>query len=126
MIIVLKGADFSANNIGKIEIPRDLTEKQKQMLANYSKNLSYEQKMAFGTFMNTIDDNGITPKIKVLCMPILAGDKSEAFVNLVKSGYGKEIDLGASEHYGMLNDGIGNLETETSISEGLTLPVRLA
>ena len=123
MIIVLKGADFSANNIGKIEIPRDLTEKQKQMLANYSKNLSYEQKMAFGTFMNTIDDNGITPKIKVLCMPILAGDKSEAFVNLVTA---RRLTLAQANITGCLTTASATLRLKQAYPKGLLFPVRLA
>lgn len=122
MIIVLKGADFSANNIGKIDIPRELTAGQKAMLASYSKELTYEQKMAFGTFMDALDDGGITPKIKVLCMPILAGDKSEAFVNLASTTYGKEIDLGASEYYGMLDDGIASISEELGVVEQLNLP----
>lgn len=72
--------------------------------------------------MNALTDNGIMAKLRVLCMPILAGDKSEAFVNLADANLDKETDLGASQYYNMLDDGLANTNTESGAAEKLTLP----
>lgn len=122
MIFILKNADFSANNLGKIELPFDLTDRHKAMLAQYSKNITFNQKIAFGIFINTLDNSGIMSKIKVLCMPILAANVGEAFVNLASSGYSKENDLSSSSNFDIVDDGVRNINTTASVSESLLLP----
>lgn len=122
MIFILKNADFSANNLGKIDLPFDLTDRHKAMLAQYSKNITFNQKMAFGAFINTLDNSGLMSKIKVLCMPILAANVGEAFVNLASSSYSKENDLSSSPNFDMVDDGVRNINTTASVSEALMLP----
>jgi hypothetical protein len=122
MIFILKKADFSANNLGKIDLPLDLTDRQEAMLAQYSKDLTFNQKMAFGIFINTLDSSGIMSKIKVLCMPILAANTGEAFVNLASSGYSKEIDLSSSSNFDIVDDGVRNINKTANVSEALKLP----
>ena len=87
MILVLKGADFSANNIGKIDLPRELSDFTKAALsASGNTSLSDEQKLALDNFfinIGAVSNTGIWRKIKVLFLPILAADKERAFTNYV-------------------------------------------
>ena len=122
MIFILKNADFSANNLGKIDLPLDLTDRKEAMLAQYSKNITFNQKMAFGSFINTLDNSGLMPKIKVLCMPILAANVGEAFVNLASSSYCKETDLSSSSNFDIVDDGVRNINNTSGVSEELMLP----
>lgn len=119
MIIILNKADFSSNNIGKINIPVNLTTRQKKILSKYSKALSYNQKMAFGSFMNNLDSAGIINKLKALFLPVLAGNISEAFINIVTEDLSKDIDLSSSQYFKLENGGIFNTATTSSVAESL-------
>lgn len=82
MIITLN-ADFSANNIGHIDLPVEPTERQKAILAKYNREFSQAQISAFVRFMNTLENNGILSKMNRFYLPILADSTSVAFMNLV-------------------------------------------
>lgn len=52
MILRLNGADFSANNIGKIDIIREITSDTKKLLSNFSREFTDEQMFAVQDFIN--------------------------------------------------------------------------
>lgn len=110
MIIELKGADFSANNIGKITIPKNITEDTKLLLTRFSKVFSLEQQLAVQTFVEEMNISGLMGKCTSLYLPILAGDISEAFTNIATSDY--PVDVSFDSSYIVLeNKGIKNLNT---------------
>ena len=49
MIIRLSGANFSANNIGKINI-QELTDETKNVLKNFTRSITTQQKYALQDF----------------------------------------------------------------------------
>ena len=59
MILRLSGADFSANNIGKIDIVRELSEDTISLLSNFTREITNEQRFAVQDFINGLKSNGI-------------------------------------------------------------------
>ena len=110
MIITLN-ADFSANNIGRIDLPVEPTERQKSILAKYNREFSQAQISAFVRFMNTLENNGILAKMNSLYLPILADSASVAFINVVSDGLSIDYTLNASwsmdENGGVYCNGTG-------------------
>lgn len=88
MILILKNADFSRNNIGNIPITNPLTDETLRIMQSYSK-FPAEQKneyvQALNSFIIGMQDAAIYDKVSVLAIPILAADIGECSVN-VKSG----------------------------------------
>jgi hypothetical protein len=114
MIITLLGADFSSDNLGTVEIPFELTERQRQMLAMYSKVLTGAQKKAFGIFQSTLETSGIWEKIDSLYLPVLAGQLSETFINVkdltqMSSTFTQEAVTNFTSAHFELNNGIRQL-----------------
>lgn len=89
-------ADFSANNIGKIDIPAEPTARQKAIMAKYSRALTSAQQSAFVAFMNALEDNNILSKMNALYLPIMAGATSEAFVNVVDPNLDADFSLNSA------------------------------
>lgn len=85
MILRLRGADFSANNIGKINIIRELRDDTKQLLSNFSKELTTNQQYALQDFIDGLKESGLWSAIGNLYLPILAGDLSETLFNIKTS-----------------------------------------
>ena len=85
MIIVLKGADFSANNIGHIEVTKDLAPFTLAAIeASGNTSLRGEQKSVLNTFFDNLgafDNTGLWTKIKVLMMPMLSLDLAHSMVD---------------------------------------------
>ena len=79
MIIVLKNADFSSSNIGKITI--DLDERTKTIMSKYGREFSTEESVAIQSFMNGLDDSGILSKLRSLYMPVFGSSLEDSFVN---------------------------------------------
>ena len=74
-IIVLQNADFSANNIGTIDIPKPFSNLTKQILGRYKieidENDSFQK--SFNSFILSLDNSGlIGSKIMSLCLPFMA------------------------------------------------------
>lgn len=88
MILILKNADFSRNNIGNIPIINPLTDETLRIMQSYSK-FPVEQKneyvQALNSFIAGAKEAGIYDKISVLAIPILAANIGECSVN-VKNG----------------------------------------
>lgn len=82
MIIKLSNADFSANNIGKINILNDISEDTKLLLRNFTRTLSNDERYAVDNFISSLKLHGVWESISNLYMPILAGDLSECGLNI--------------------------------------------
>lgn len=111
MIIKLNGADFSKNNIGKIEFKKELSAETLALLGNYTKVLSDTQKYAFQDFIVGLKQNNIWANIGNLYLPILAGTLSESMYN-VKTN--KNDVMLNSLAYSLDEKGIKSIGTSTS------------
>lgn len=85
MILILKDADFSANNLGKVELPREVSNFTLSALAaSGNKSLTGEKVLALDTFFSNIgaiSNSGIWPKLKLFTLPLIAGSLDKALVN---------------------------------------------
>ncbi len=78
-VIVLKNADFSANNIGKINIFLGFSDLTKSVFTRYGIVADKENPMQISvdSFINTLDNNNLWgTKIKALCLPFLTNMSS--------------------------------------------------
>ena len=111
MIITLKNADFSINNIGKIDINEKLNENTKEILSKYSRQFTDTQKLALQHFVNGLKSNGIWEHMCNLYIPALAGDMSEMLYN-IKTGVVDSIP--DSEYYQSESYGLRTKEFDTN------------
>ena len=84
MIIVLKEADFSDNNIGQIVIPEEINPFTTAAITASGNSFTNVQTQAINRFFKSIgafDNTGIFAKLGFLYLPMLAVDVSKAFVN---------------------------------------------
>lgn len=80
MILILKEADFSENNIGHIDIDVQLAQAVVDMMGRYTKytpSLEDAHAQALNTLYNTLNTAGIWSKIKLLCLPAYANNLGE-------------------------------------------------
>ena len=82
MIIKLVGADFSANNIGKVALKREVSAATKTLLSNYTRSLTTSQQLAVEDFILVLKTNGLWPSIRNLYIPALAGRVDETMFNI--------------------------------------------
>lgn len=81
MILKLKGADFSENNIGIVDLKTsELLNQSTTILNYYTKTATVTMKQAFNTFMGTLIDSGIWDKVQHAYFPFLANDVEEALL----------------------------------------------
>lgn len=111
MILRLSGADFSANNIGKIDIVREVTYETKELLANFSKSFTHEQALAVQDFIGGLKSSGVWAAIGNLYIPIMAGSLSECGFN-VKTGE-NDVTFGEAD-YVLSDKGIKLVPTTTN------------
>lgn len=112
MIIVLKGADFSANNIGHIEVTQKLSPFTLAAIeASGNTSLRSEQKSALNTFFDNLgafDNTGLWTKIKVLMMPMLSLDLAHSMVDYTDN----EVKVVPnSTYYEQVQDGLHGIAT---------------
>lgn len=85
MILVLKGADFSADNLGQVEVTINLHEyTEAAIVASGNNSMTKVQKSALNSLflaMGVDGSNDVMSKIHRLYLPIIAGDLSKALVN---------------------------------------------
>lgn len=110
MILRLSGADFSANNIGKIDIIREITSDTRELLSKFSREFTDEQMSAVQDFINGLKNNGIWSSIGNLYTPVMCGSLSECGYNL-KTG---EKDVTFGSDYVWSNKGLKLLPTSTN------------
>lgn len=117
MILVLKGADFSANNLGQVEITTELNEFTKAaIVASGNTSMSEEQKSALDTFFRNIGAFGgsseIFSKIERMYIPFICGGISFAGHDFAEKNSGVTL---SAEAYALRNKGItGALESPTA------------
>lgn len=84
MIIRLSRADFSANNIGKYEFPKELSKFTLDAITASGKVMTDEQKYAmedFFTSIGAIDNNGIWTKLDKVYIPFIGADVTKGLMN---------------------------------------------
>lgn len=85
MIIRLSRADFSANNIGKYDFPKELLSNfTKDAIAASGKVMTDEQKYAMEDFFKSIgaiDNNGIWAKLDKVYIPFIGTDVTKGLIN---------------------------------------------
>ena len=84
MIIRLSRADFSANNIGKYEFPKELSQFTLNAIAASGKTMTDEQKYALEDFFSSvgaIDNNGIWAKLDKVYIPFIGIDVTKGLMN---------------------------------------------
>lgn len=119
MIFVLSTADFSANNIGQIPVPRELTAFTKNAIkASGNTSMTEEQKLALDDFFINIgapNNSGIFSKLEVLILPMICTDVTKAFTNFKDNSV---IPL-SSTSFTLQNNGIKSIND--SIIPGFTV-----
>lgn len=86
MIIVLKEADFSQSNIGRITLPEEVYQFlpiTEEVLSQFSTQFSSKQKTAVDMFFRELSKGEVLSKIKILMLPLLASNLDEACVNVL-------------------------------------------
>lgn len=81
MIIVAKNADFSANNLGKIEIDVELSPAVQGMI-NTIGDVTLSKQNALQKLYDGLVSAGLWAKIDYIFMPILTNNVAKSFVNL--------------------------------------------
>lgn len=82
MIIILKDADFSANNIGQVTIPVEYDELTKKIFNKCTRfELGSEQCDVVDTFIKAIRSAGIVEHLGAMFLPWLSVSNEEAFYN---------------------------------------------
>lgn len=88
MIIVLKGADFSANNIGQIDVPIEYepeTLAYKLEILPVSSGWDFQTNRAINRFVRNLKSSGLWPKITHLFLPVFG--RVHGGVNLKDPAY---------------------------------------
>lgn len=111
MILRLSGADFSVNNIGKIDIVREVTYETKALLANFSREFTNEQALAVQDFIDGLKSSGVWSAIGNLYIPVMAGSLSECGYN-VKTRE-KDVTFGEAD-YVLSDKGLKLVPTTTN------------
>lgn len=83
-ILVLKGADFSANNVGQITLPEDMHEFTRKIFLHCKRFSVYsKQAEVINDFICYLDDEGLLEHIGMMIAPWLSSDVNEAVYDLV-------------------------------------------
>lgn len=106
MITILNNADFSQNNLGKINISNILSDFTKTILTKMTKYTNdSEAAFELDVFYNTLVEKGIFAKINHLYLPVFASTLSECFYNIAKNS--GAYDLNTFSHIELdANNGI--------------------
>lgn len=125
MIIVLKDADFSANNIGKVNVDEINEFTLAAIAASGNNDMTENQVYALNSFFKTIGawdegDNTIFKRMNCIMLPILSKDKAHAFINytdnlVLKNSSGNDITP-SSEKVIMRNHGVAATDFTVSVT----------
>lgn len=85
MFTVLPDADFSKNNIGKVDLSLPIDDLTLEILSKYSVQPSEYVQKALNTFVIRLKNTGLIDKISSLYLPILATTIPEAFMDVLGS-----------------------------------------
>ena len=128
MIIRLSRADFSANNIGKYEFPKDLSQFTLDAIAASGKVMTDEQKYAmeyFFTSIGAINNNGIWAKLDKVYIPFIGADVTKGLVNYKDNNLDNTLN---ADNLTLVNGGVkvkGSSDlTPSDANKSSTLAVR--
>ena len=100
MILVVKGADFSANKIETIDIPMELSDWTLNVISKYpSFQFTDAVKKRLELFYRTMVKNNILNKLQYFALPIFANSINEAVANILSDTYTPNVPSGASSVY---------------------------
>ena len=115
MIIRLSRADFSANNIGKYEFPKELSQFTLDAIAASGKVMTDEQKYAledFFTSIGAIDNNGIWAKLDKVYIPFIGADVTKGLVNYKDNNLDNTLN---ADNLTLVNGGV-KVKGETNVT----------
>lgn len=115
MIIVLSGADFSANNIGKVEIEIKISERTKAICAAYGKSFTTDQQIALQNLIDWLDDEGILAELDALYLPCMANSLDKVLVNVAKAPYNVDF-VPSSDHFALRSKGLYQFSNNAGIN----------
>lgn len=119
MIIRLKNADFSENNIGQVTIILEDTKNIMEAFGWKTSDANFNRyAKAMQKFKEELNKAGLLSKIKALYLPFYAKESEKAFVNLAKTPY--ETSMEAS-NLDISNFGAVPKDNTTSIIPGKDL-----
>lgn len=124
MIITLKGADFSANNIGKINMPRVLNSYTLKAIAACGKELTEVQKIALDEVflaMGVDGSNDVMSKTRKLYLPMIAGDVTKSLVNYADVSMTNDKPNISTATWTLRSNGLVAVENNTADALTLTL-----
>lgn len=119
MILVLKTADFSADNLGKVQVTTELHQYTKAAIeACGNTNLSNEQKSALNELfiaMGVDGSNDVMSKVRRLYIPMIAGNVGKALINYNTINFAIDKNL-TDEYWTLRNNGLVGLKNGQDIN----------
>lgn len=115
MIIRLSRADFSANNIGKYEFPKELSQFTLNAIAASGKVMTDEQKYALENFFSSvgaIENNGIWAKLDKVYIPFIGADVTKGLINYKDNNLDNTLN---SNNLTLVNGGV-KVKGETNVT----------
>lgn len=124
MVIKLSEADFSAKNIGQVDITVVSEFTQDAILASGNTTMTEQQKSALEKFFIAVgakNNSGVWAKLNKVYIPFLAGDLAHAMINY--KGNANDSTLDATK-YVMRNKGVTGLLASTEPNTATnTIPI---
>lgn len=115
-IIILKGADFSADNIGQITLPEEMHEFTKKIFSHCTKYSIYsEQAKLIDDFINYLDTENLLEHLGLFMAPWLSNNLEESTYNVAKETQ-LESQSGVSFNNGVL---VGSTTSRVLIGENI-------
>lgn len=124
MILVLKGADFSADNLGKVQVTTELHPFTKSAIqASGNTTLTSEQKSALDALflaMGVDGSNDVMSKMRYMYLPILCNDVTKALVNYASADFNVDKVLDQNQ-WELRNHGLVGKNNSSTNAITLTL-----
>lgn len=124
MILIVKGADFSANKIGTINVPIELSEWTLNVISKYPHfTFTDAVKKKLEVFYRTLVANNLLNKMQYLAFPVFGNDISEAVANVLSDTYTPTVPSGASSVYTQtMGYGIKRSAAVSGVTNLISLP----
>lgn len=121
MLIVLKDADFSGNNIGHVEVPIEVSSETANILNLYGVSELDDDYMkkakALQIFLSDFRKLGISDKVKGLFVPVFAKSTDTAYLNLASETFDIATVKEQTDELELTSSGIKSI--------GTTMPLNL-
>lgn len=126
MIIKLRGADFSADNIGTVSTDLNLLDYTKAaILASGNETMDDYQKLALDSFFRSLgagENDGIITKMRKIYLPIICNDVTKGLINYADENFTDDGPLSSSV-WSLRNRGLVGSATTPAINETLSNPL---